>query len=130
MHDSMCDAQSSARGPQSARWASAVPVVDDVSDICASWVERRRRQDRSAAPIAHRGNCPFAPPIRALGRPGHVRPSRILPAMSGRVSFQVDATGGVLAGWSEGEGPPVLLLHGGPGLGYVYLEELFAELSG
>jgi pimeloyl-ACP methyl ester carboxylesterase len=53
----------------------------------------------------------------------------MLLAMSGRETFRVEVPGGVLAGWSEGDGTPVLLLHGGPGLGYVYLEELFAELS-
>jgi proline iminopeptidase len=36
---------------------------------------------------------------------------------------------GALAGWVVGEGPPVLLLHGGPGLSYDYLEWLAAEIG-
>ena len=41
-------------------------------------------------------------------------------------------TGGeaVLSGWVQGEGPPVLLLHGGPGLGLEYLDGLAEELTG
>jgi pimeloyl-ACP methyl ester carboxylesterase len=35
---------------------------------------------------------------------------------------------GDLVGWVAGEGTPVLLLHGGPGLGYAYLDDLAAEL--
>jgi pimeloyl-ACP methyl ester carboxylesterase len=34
-----------------------------------------------------------------------------------------------LAGWVHGDGPPVLLLHGGPGLSYEYLEGLAAEIG-
>jgi pimeloyl-ACP methyl ester carboxylesterase len=41
----------------------------------------------------------------------------------------VEAAGGTLGGWAAGEGTPVLLLHGGPGLGYEYLEGLEAELA-
>ncbi len=37
--------------------------------------------------------------------------------------------GGTLGGWAIGEGPPVLLLHGGPGLSYEYLDGLAAELG-
>lgn len=37
--------------------------------------------------------------------------------------------GGTLGGWVSGEGLPVLLLHGGPGLGYEYFDELEAELG-
>ena len=36
---------------------------------------------------------------------------------------------GGLAGWVEGEGPPVLLLHGGPGLSYDYLDWLAEDLG-
>jgi len=36
---------------------------------------------------------------------------------------------GTLAGWVEGEGAPVLLLHGGPGLSYEYLDGLGGELG-
>ena len=34
-----------------------------------------------------------------------------------------------LAGWVQGEGDPVLLLHGGPGLAYGYLDSLADELG-
>jgi pimeloyl-ACP methyl ester carboxylesterase len=37
--------------------------------------------------------------------------------------------GGALAGWSAGDGTPVLLLHGGPGMGYEYLDGLAEELA-
>lgn len=40
----------------------------------------------------------------------------------------VPVAGGTLGGWAVGEGAPVLLLHGGPGLSYEYLDELGAEL--
>jgi proline iminopeptidase len=46
-----------------------------------------------------------------------------------RDTFTVAAVGGVLGGWAAGEGPPVLLLHGGPGLSYDYLDGLAAELG-
>ncbi len=43
--------------------------------------------------------------------------------------FAVGVGGGALGGWVEGEGTPVMLLHGGPGLSYEYLDELGAELG-
>jgi pimeloyl-ACP methyl ester carboxylesterase len=46
-----------------------------------------------------------------------------------REVVSVDVPGGQLVGWVEGDGPPVLLLHGGPGLSYGYLDELAAELG-
>lgn len=49
--------------------------------------------------------------------------------MTERSAFATTANGGALAGWVVGEGPPVLLLHGGPGLRYDYMEPLIAELS-
>lgn len=49
--------------------------------------------------------------------------------MEGRESFSAAAVGGTLGGWRAGEGTPVLLLHGGPGLSYGYLDELGAELG-
>jgi proline iminopeptidase len=36
---------------------------------------------------------------------------------------------GGLAGWVQGDGDPVLLLHGGPGLGYGYLDGLGEEIG-
>ena len=36
---------------------------------------------------------------------------------------------GELVGWVQGEGPPVLLLHGGPGLSYDYMDWLAEELG-
>jgi len=43
--------------------------------------------------------------------------------------LNVAADGGSLGGWIQGTGPPVLLLHGGPGLNYTYLDDLGAELA-
>jgi len=45
-----------------------------------------------------------------------------------REDFSVSVAGGRLAGWVAGAGPQVLLLHGGPGLSYDYLDGLAAEL--
>ena len=44
-----------------------------------------------------------------------------------RTPLHVPVAGGVIVGWVEGSGPPVLLLHGGP-VGYEYLDGLAAEL--
>lgn len=46
-----------------------------------------------------------------------------------REAFTVEAAGGELGGWVAGDGVPVLLLHGGPGLSYEYLEGLGDELG-
>jgi len=46
-----------------------------------------------------------------------------------REAFTVEAAGGELGGWVRGDGVPVLLLHGGPGLSYDYLEGLGEELG-
>ena len=46
-----------------------------------------------------------------------------------REAFTVEAAGGELGGWVRGDGVPVLLLHGGPGLSYEYLERLGEELG-
>jgi pimeloyl-ACP methyl ester carboxylesterase len=43
--------------------------------------------------------------------------------------LRVPAAGGSLAGWVAGSGEPVLLLHGGPGLSYSYMDDLGAELA-
>jgi pimeloyl-ACP methyl ester carboxylesterase len=49
--------------------------------------------------------------------------------MGEREAFTVEATGGTLGGWIVSDGAPVLLLHGGPGLSYEYLEGLADELG-
>jgi proline iminopeptidase len=49
--------------------------------------------------------------------------------MGEREAFTVEATGGTLGGWVVGDGAPVLLLHGGPGLSFEYLEGLADELG-
>jgi pimeloyl-ACP methyl ester carboxylesterase len=49
--------------------------------------------------------------------------------MGEREAFTVEATGGTLGGWVAGDGAPVLLLHGGPGLSYEYLDGLADELG-
>lgn len=49
--------------------------------------------------------------------------------MGEREAFTVEAAGGMLGGWVAGEGVPVLLLHGGPGLSYEYLDGLAEELG-
>jgi len=46
-----------------------------------------------------------------------------------RSAFAASAGGGILKGWVVGDGPPVVLLHGGPGLRYDYMEPLIAELQ-
>ena len=44
-------------------------------------------------------------------------------------SFTVPVAGGQVSGWVDGAGVPVLLLHGGPGLSYEYLDDLAADLG-
>jgi proline iminopeptidase len=46
-----------------------------------------------------------------------------------RKAFTVEVAGGRLGGWVGGDGLPVLLLHGGPGLSFEYLDELASELG-
>jgi pimeloyl-ACP methyl ester carboxylesterase len=46
-----------------------------------------------------------------------------------RKPFMVEVTGGKLGGWVAGDGLPVLLLHGGPGLSFDYLDGLESELG-
>jgi pimeloyl-ACP methyl ester carboxylesterase len=45
------------------------------------------------------------------------------------VEFTTDDEGPLIAGRRTGNGPPVLLLHGGPGLGFDYLRDLADELA-
>jgi pimeloyl-ACP methyl ester carboxylesterase len=42
--------------------------------------------------------------------------------------FSAVTEAGALSGWVDGEGPPALLLHGGPGLGYEYMDPVVDEL--
>jgi len=49
--------------------------------------------------------------------------------VSGRETFSITAAGGELGGWLTGDGPRTLLLHGGPGLSFEYLNELGDELA-
>jgi pimeloyl-ACP methyl ester carboxylesterase len=49
--------------------------------------------------------------------------------MAEREPLSVATRSGELAGWVAGDGTPVLLLHGGPGLSYEYLDGLAAELG-
>jgi pimeloyl-ACP methyl ester carboxylesterase len=42
---------------------------------------------------------------------------------------EVSASDGTLIGWVQGDGPEVLLLHGGPGLSFEYLNGLAAEIG-
>ncbi|HSD02209.1 MAG TPA: alpha/beta hydrolase, partial [Gaiellales bacterium] len=46
------------------------------------------------------------------------------------VEFTTHGDGRLIAGGRRGSGPPVLLLHGGPGLGFEYLRGLADELAG
>jgi pimeloyl-ACP methyl ester carboxylesterase len=45
-----------------------------------------------------------------------------------RTELRVEVPGGDLIGWVAGEGPPVLLLHGGPAMSGDYLDALADEL--
>jgi pimeloyl-ACP methyl ester carboxylesterase len=44
-------------------------------------------------------------------------------------AFTIDDDGPLIAGRRAGSGPPILLLHGGPGLGFDYLRALADELA-
>ena len=46
-----------------------------------------------------------------------------------RNPFTVDTGSGELGGWWAGAGPRVLAVHGGPGMGYDYLDDAVAELA-
>ena len=46
-----------------------------------------------------------------------------------RSSFAADVPGGSLHGWVSGDGPRVLLLHGGPGTSFEYLDGLADEIG-
>ena len=49
--------------------------------------------------------------------------------MNGREVFEVAVAGGSLHGWIAGSAAPTLLLHGGPGLSFDYLDDLGDELA-
>jgi pimeloyl-ACP methyl ester carboxylesterase len=51
-----------------------------------------------------------------------------LSGMRGK-SLTVPVAGGQVSGWVDGAGVPVLLLHGGPGLSYEYLDDVAADLG-
>ncbi|WP_107766435.1 alpha/beta fold hydrolase [Nocardioides terrigena] len=46
-----------------------------------------------------------------------------------RTTFTAATGTGDLTGWVAGDGPPVLAVHGGPGLGHEYLDGLVEELA-
>ena len=46
-----------------------------------------------------------------------------------RTPFTVPAASGELSGWLAGDGPPVLAVHGGPGMNYDYLDAAVLELA-
>lgn len=46
-----------------------------------------------------------------------------------RTDLRAAVPGGELRGWVAGEGEPVLVLHGGPGLSYDYLDPLAADIG-
>lgn len=48
--------------------------------------------------------------------------------MTAREDFSAPVAGGALGGFLAGSGPPVLALHGGPGLSFSYLDGLVEEL--
>jgi proline iminopeptidase len=47
-----------------------------------------------------------------------------------RSSVRAAVVGGELSGWVAGAGPRVLLLHGGPGISFEYLDGLAADIGG
>lgn len=46
-----------------------------------------------------------------------------------QTQFTAATSSGELGGWVTGDGPPVLVLHGGPGLGFEYMDDVVAELA-
>jgi pimeloyl-ACP methyl ester carboxylesterase len=46
-----------------------------------------------------------------------------------RTPFTAITESGEIAGWVAGQGPPVLALHGGPGLNFDYLDRVVEEVS-
>src|SRR4051794_23467843 len=50
-------------------------------------------------------------------------------ARMSRRDFEAPVRDGVLRGWVDGSGPAVVLLHGGPGMAFTYLDPLADELA-
>ncbi len=46
-----------------------------------------------------------------------------------RTPFTIDTDTGALSGWTAGDGPHVLAVHGGPGMSYTYLDDAVEELA-
>ena len=44
-------------------------------------------------------------------------------------AFRAPTASGDLVGWTAGDGPPVLALHGGPGLSFTYLDAAVEEIA-
>ncbi|MGC4110100.1 MAG: alpha/beta fold hydrolase [Nocardioides sp.] len=72
---------------------------------------------------------PMKPRVRGVSDTAHTRHRG--PSLRGmeRTTFTVDSGTGALSGWTAGEGPRVLAVHGGPGMGYGYLDDAVAELA-
>jgi pimeloyl-ACP methyl ester carboxylesterase len=62
---------------------------------------------------------------RATYSPTHLT---TIPAVTATPDFEVAAGSSLIAGWKTGTGPPLVLLHGGPGLSE-YTESLLPELT-
>ena len=112
---------------------------------------RRRHQRRSQNPqdaIRGRTDASCAPsrmqdsPGEAAGRPLPTDALRVARRLSWTVSvtddtfaavvgspFSASVPGGRIAGWQQGSGEPVLLIHGGPALDCSYTSELVDELA-
>jgi len=46
-----------------------------------------------------------------------------------RESFTASTSSGGVSGWVAGQGPPVLALHGGPGLSFDYMDQVVEEVA-
>jgi len=46
-----------------------------------------------------------------------------------RESFTANTSSGEISGWVAGQGPPVLALHGGPGLSFDYMDQVVEEVA-
>jgi len=79
--------------------------------------------------LARRSSLRFADRFLCLGNAAGAGSWSSVGAVTGREVFSIDAVGGVLGGWVVGSGAPVLLLHGGPGLSFSYLDDLAVELA-